>query len=355
MNHLLLEYLIRQILSEEEFTNLNVRSFVDRDTRTNKFVDYLKKGTAIPLKKGDDSVVVKSVEVVKNGVSTLYNPITQANELKKILPTLKSGDKLYLYSGDIKKNKKGELEPSGTKYSITAVAKTTDLGGKGKGGTLGPERAAIADLEKQFAQIGKPITVVLNDISYTDITGVTNVKENQKADFALVNSDGTPVIFISYKPGNSAKDIISYGGITAISAKSRDVQRFIEAVKTNTSDLKGLGYEFGAPLKDKGVILRAIYGSDFSSKKYGLNSVQALMQGDVKLTPNGGVYDLTSSHTILSPTIPDGSYEPYLNARFAGDRNQFGIQHCRMGIVPKDARTNIKSPFTNKQDNDKAI
>lgn len=331
MNHLLLEILIRAILSEEGFTSLNVRSFKDRADRTDKFVDALVAGRPLPLKKGEESVVVTKVDITKDGETTSYDPKTQSDELKTILPTLTSGNKLFLY------------DESGKKYSITAVAKTKELGGKGVGGTLGPERAAITSLEKQFQEIGKPITVTLGGESYPGITGVTNVKENQKADFALVSSDN-PTIFISYKPGSSAKDIISYGGITGASAQTDEVSKFIEAVKSKTSDFKDLGYEFGVPLSDESVALKAIYGSNYGAD-YGINNVQALMQGDVKLVAKGDSYELVSNHTILSPTIPDGLYEPYLNARFAGDRNQFGIQHCRIGVITKGARTNIKSPF----------
>ncbi len=339
MNHLLLEYLIRQILSEEGFTSLNVRSFADRDTRTTKFVNALEAGTPLTLTKGDDKVVVDRVQIIwkapKEGVESEQNYETSSKEdmtkLKQDLPELKSGDKLYLF------------DKSNKRYSITAVAKTTELGGKGKGGTLGPERAAIASLEKQFAEIGEAITVTLGGKEYPGITGVTNVKENQKADFALVAGD-TPVIFISYKPGSSVKDIISYGGITGAIADNEDVAAFIKAVQGKVSDFKNLGYEFGVPLADESVAQKAIYGSNFGAE-FGINNVQALMQGDVKLTPNGEVYELTSNHTILSPAVPDGLYEPYLNARFAGDRNQFGIKHCRMGVIPKGARTNIRSPF----------
>lgn len=334
MYRLLFEYLIRTILSEEEFTNLNVRSFADRDTRTNTFVDALKNNTPLTLARGEDKVVVDKVQIIWKDPKQEQNYMVDSNEdmskLKQDLPKLKSGDKLFLFVGS-------------KRYSITAIAKTTELGGKGKGGTLKPERAAIANLQKQFDDIGKPVTVILGGEEYPGITGVINVKENQKADFALVAGD-TPVIFISYKPGSSAKDVISYGGVTGANADVPEVADFIAAVKSKVTDFKGLGYEFGVPLKDESVALKAIYGSNFGGD-YGINNVQALMQGDIKLTPKGDVYDLTSSHTLISPTIPDGPYEPYLNARFAGDRNQFGIQHCRIGVVPKGARTNIKSPY----------
>lgn len=336
MRHLILEYLIKRLLSEEEFTSLNVRSFQGgaHATRTNKFVELLKNKTPLPLKKGE-SVVVDKVEIVKGGEKMEYDPVNDSEELKQVLPDLKSGDKFYLYSG-------------GDRYSITAVAKTKELGGKGKGGTLGPERAAIANLQKQFEEIGKPITVKFGGTSYDGITGVVNVKENQKADFALTRGD-TPAIFISYKPGSSVKDVISYGGLTGTSADNEDVKAFIKAVQDKVSDFEGLGYEFGVPLTDESVALKAIYGSQFGGD-YGINNVQALMQGNVRLEKKSDdVYELVSDHTIIAPTIPSGEYAPFLNARYAGDRNQFGVKHARFGVVPMGARKNIKNPLSNVQ------
>lgn len=331
MYNLLIERLIDSFLTEEDFKSLNIRSFQGsaHKDRTNKFVDYLTKGTPLPLVKDSKPVTVSNVLVTIDGKTTKYDPATQAEELKKVLPSLKSYDKLILQ------------DTNGSKYSISAFAKTRELGGKGKGGTLGPERSAIASLQKQFEEIGKPITVVLGDTEYPNVTGVTNVKENQKADFALVQN-GDPVIFISYKPGNSVQSVISYGGLTKGSEKADEVVAFVAAVKENVSDFEGLGYEFGAPLEDQAVARKAIYGVDYGSSTYGINNVQALMQGDIRLVQKGDVYELTSNHTIISPTIPEGDYAPYLNARYAGDRNQFGIKHARFGVVPMGARKNIK-------------
>lgn len=345
MYRLILEYLLRAFLREDGFTALNVRSFQDRADRTDKFVNALKDKKPLTLVKGGDPVVVTSVEIIKKGKDKeMYDPIKQAEELKQVLPTLVSGDKLYLYAGD-------------TKYSITTVAKTAELGGKGKGGTLGPERAAIKALQEQFDQIGTPIKVAIRGAEgtvYSGITGVVNVKENQKADFALAAGTAEKV-FISYKPGSSVKSVISYGGITEKSSTSHDeVAAFVKAVKERVSSFKGLGYEFGVPVKEPIVAQKAIYGKDFGSGEYGINNVQALMQGNVRLVQEkDDLYILESDHTVLSPTIPDGDYTPYLNARFAGDRNQFGIENCRVGVVPMGARKNIRSPFDSKPQDEK--
>ena len=358
MRHLILEYLIRRLLREEEFTSLNVRSFQGptHSTRTTKFVDAISsydeehKPKSVTLTKGGETGTIKSVRIIKKDelaakktdpnavIGTTYNTDDKAkmDQLKLDLPKLTSGDKLSL------------IDSNNKEHNITTVAKTKELGGKGKGGTLGPERAAIASLQKQFEEIGGPITIEIGGASYSGITGVTNVKENQKADFAFTNATN-PVIFISYKPGSSAKGIISYGGITSISAKSRDVQKFVKAVKEKAPDFEGLGVEFSVPVNDKGVALRAMYGSDFG-KAYGLNNVQAILQGDIILEKqSNGNYALVSNHSIIPPSVPSDEYAPVLNARYASDRNQFGIKHCRVGIIPAGARSNTKSPYEDVQ------
>jgi len=197
-----------------------------------------------------------------------------------------------------------------------------------------------------LTDIGKPITIVIGGVPYSNIDGITNVKENQKADFAFT-SKGVATVFISYKPGSSAKDMISYGGITKTSAESDEVTAFKEAVQNKTSDMDGLGIEYGVPLTDEEVALKAIYGTKYGSNGFDMNNVQALVQGtSLKLTlVKDNTYNLDASNVFTSPTIPTGDYAPWLNARYANDRNQFGIKHCRFGVVPMGARRRVESPF----------
>lgn len=326
MYRLIFEHIIRALL-EEEFLPLQKRSFADRETRTNLFVDKLKSKSPIDLTNGEQVIIDK---VTING-----DEYTQENfeDLKKVLPTLTGKDTIKFFKGD-----KG--------YNITAFAKTTELGGKGKGGTLGPERKVLSTLQKQFEEIGGPITLKIGDESYSGITGVQNVKENQKADFVFT---GDRPVYVSYKPGSGPKDMISYGGITKIGAQSKTVVDFINAVKGKTSSFKDHKVEYSIPLDpevDRELILKAMYGSQIGGAP-GENNVQVLLQGsNISLKKESdGVYSLSYSHAISQPQIPKGGYAPVLNARYASDRNQFGIQYCRVGIIPAGARPNAKSPF----------
>lgn len=312
-------------LLEDDFVALQKRSFANRSDRTNLFVDKLIKGDPIDLTKGEKVVIDK---IVING-----EEYSKANfeDLKLVLPTLTAKDSLKFFSGN-------------DKFNISAFAKTSELGGKGKGGTLGPERKALGGLQERFAEIGEPITLSVGGVSYEGITGVINVKENQKADFAFTRGDD-PVIFISYKPGSSAKDMISYGGITSVKSNP-EVASFIEAVKAKTDKMVAGGVEYGAPVTDEEVVLKALFGSQYEEGSPGLNSVQAIVQGsDLKLEGNGDKYTLTASKMITPSIIPtSGEYAPYYNARYADDRSQFGIKNCRFNIVPMGARKS-QSPF----------
>lgn len=87
-----------------------------------------------------------------------------------------------------------------------------------------------------------------------------------------------------------------------------------------------------------------MFGSEFSAGgNYGFNNVQGIMQGNIELKPVGdskdNIYSLDCPKIIYSPDVPtDDLYKPFYNARYAYDRNQFGIEHCRFNIIPKGSR-----------------
>jgi hypothetical protein len=326
MYRLIVEHIIRRILQEEEFTNLNVKSFIDHENRTNKFIDYLNSNTPITF-KGEEPKIITSVEILRKGEKepTSYDPKSQSNELKTILPDLKAGDRLFL------------IDVDGKAHSITAVSKTIDLGGRGKGGSLKAEKKAFASLQEQFSNIELPITLTIAEEKFEGVDGVVNVKENQKADFAFTINK-RPAIFVSYKPGSNPRGVILYGGITDL-AESSEVQSFIKAVQAKTKSMKEDRTEYGAPVKDLSVANKAMFGSNYGSN-FGDNNVQFIVQGDnLQLSGSEKSYTLQASHIIVSGKPPgEGSYEPYYNARYASDRNQFNIQNCRFSVIPVGAR-----------------
>lgn len=326
MNRLIFEYIIRTLL-DEEFLPLQKKSFANRKSRTDLFVQKLKDKKPIDLTNGKQAVIDKVL--INDKVYTRKN----FEDLKKVLPTLSSTDIIKFYEGD-------------KEYKISAFAKTAELGGKGKGGSLGPERKVLQELQAQFQEIEGPITLKIGNQSFEGITGISNVKENQKADFMFT---GKEPVYVSYKPGTTPKDMVSYGGVTKVAADSETVSSFVEAVKKKTPSFKEHKVEYSIPLnseRDQSLILKTMYGSQAGGAP-SENNVQLILQGsDIKLKKESDtVYSLTYSHVIFQPEIPEGDYAPVLNARYADDRHQFGIMYCRVGVIPAGARPNAKNPF----------
>ena len=337
---LVMEYIIRHILMEEadKWKNLDITSFQGdhHADRTTTFVADIKAGTPIQLQNGD-SIKVDKVQVVTidDPTGTYYEKASpnQMKKLQKVLPLLNRGDQLYLWSGE-------------TKHSITAVSKTIELGGKGVGGSTKPEQKVVASLNEQINKLEKPINISFNGTIYPGITGVELVAGGRKADFFFTSTDKLK-LYISYKHGSNTSGIISYGGITLVQ-DAPEVKKFIEEVQKQTTEMHKGSKEYGAEVLDMAVAEKVMFGSEFSAGgNYGFNNVQGVMQGSIELKPVGdskdNIYSLACPKVIYSPDVPtDDLYKPFYNARYANDRNQFGIQHCRFNVIPKGSRKNAK-------------
>jgi len=298
----------------------------------------LETSTPLQLVKSDQSIVVAEVEIIKkespNQLIKLTKP--EFRQLYSLLPGVTSGDRLYL------------CDEAGTHYSITEIAKTPELGGLGVGATTKYEKAVIDSLATQLKEIGKPITLHLGPYVFPEIDGVINIPGNPKADFAFTRR-GEPVAYISHKSGDSAKSIIHYGGVTELKGDLSEIDLFILAVKKRVVDFTSIGVEYTAPLLNQYLAQQAMYGIDFSPSNYGINNVHAVVQGNdliLQKVEQENTYSLSYNHALFPPEVPTGEYTPVLNARYAKDRNQFGIGHCRVYVVPEGARLAAVSPFT---------
>jgi hypothetical protein len=336
MYRLLFEYLIRTILSEEEFTNLNVRSFrgASHKNRTDKFVDFLQSGHPIPLKKGEDSVVVKSVEVIKDGKSTTYDPTTQADELKAILPELKSGDKLYLY------------DEGGKKYSITAIAKTADLGGRGKGNVAGGGIEAKQETAMKAKLDGRVVTLQVLDAageshSYNGINGFERIPGNKKADFKFTSEAGNDIYVQHKDPKHQQLAGVVRGALKDDDQVDAFVKRVYDEVKAN-GQLKKRIVE---PITDKTKQLLAMYGTADGS--FSEDAVEMYCIGDMKLDDiNENTVELKANKIYIYPEIPTD--DPIvLAATYRSGRNhksKYGlIEDVRIGLYFKSSLGSLDS------------
>ena len=75
----------------------------------------------------------------------------------------------------------------------------------------------------------------------------------------------------------------------------------------------------------------AVYGQDVGAPRTGVNNIDLLLQGPVKLKRTGSSYEVTSSiHTKSNGQPISGLYEPILLAVYKGDRSDYGIKNARL-------------------------
>jgi len=226
---------------------------------------------------------------------------------------------------------------NGKNYSISDLLKTSDFGGRGAGSGTAAEDVALLDISRQIKELGS-VNVVLEPggFVYKGISEATTFKGTPKADFSL-DAGNQELIFISHKDGTSAKDFQQYGGFKGLTSYP-EVQQFIKDVrKISGGEIKS-GQAFKRKIVDNEIALKAVYGLDFGSSKFGLNNCQVVLQGGITLKAlDNGTYLLGAHHKVLSPQMPTEEYTPYLYVR-KGDRNNAGIKNARFGVFPINYR-----------------
>ena len=84
----------------------------------------------------------------------------------------------------------------------------------------------------------------------------------------------------------------------------------------------------------------AVYGHDVKKGTTGVNNVDLVIQGPLKLKKVGSYYEVTSSyHTKSNNESITGQYEPIFLGVYKGDRSDHGIKGARITINPLGGRT----------------
>lgn len=306
-------------LNETDLSRTQLKKY---NARVYLFVDQFKDGEPFELKSGGE---IKAHTLVDGG-----KEFKTDSDREEIFNSIVNG------TGTL--TLKGEVDGEETAISTSNLKKTSRYGGKGAGSGTKIEDVALSDLSLaiQKANEGNPIDLRVGGTVYKNISGAKTVPGFPKADFTLENEDGESVVFLSHKAGSTAKQFQQYGGISDFSDHP-EVKEFIAAVKDELEDPEQMvpGSGFKKAIESKDLILKAVYGNDFQpGRDFGINNVQALVQGPVKVEKSGDTYFLDSNHTVLNPAIPDAGYYPTLYATFRKNRNQFGIRDIRFGIYP---------------------
>lgn len=200
------------------------------------------------------------------------------------------------------------------------------------------ELAVLQQINGYISKEGKPITVVAGKHTFQNIYGANKVEGTPKADIALVTYDAkskkfVDVCFISHKMGSSAADYQQYSGITdkADGANPGSISQdefvisFLRTLTGYHDAVVKTKQRYYRVITDKKLIGKAIYGPFFGSRKFGIDNIHLIGQGDAKFTKKSGKYYLDfSGHVSYNPNVTDfmkGDYTAIIGARYTAGRN----------------------------------
>lgn len=271
-----------------------------------------------------------------------------------VVKTLKAGNKIgtlisnTLHSVDNVANTKafpnGHFAQTSLGYvSIYAIRKPT------ASDVMKAEKMAIEHLDQAIKAIGMPITVYMGKFKFENVAGVGNIAGTPKADFALVDENGTEVAWISHKKEGGAKAFQQYSGVSEKSGLNTDkeVQKFFEEVADiieNESDGESLPFAVYKKVKSDKLINKAIFGPMYG-KAYGRENCHIIGQGEPILAPHKGNDDAFeirwSSHVTYNGEAKKFKTGAYTAALGVTKRNDPGRKFTYKGKVYRNARVMI--------------
>lgn len=218
------------------------------------------------------------------------------------------------------------------------------------------ELAVLQQINGYIAKIGAPITVVAGKHVFKDIYGANKVEGTPKADIALVTYDAktkkfVDVCFISHKMGKDASGFQQYSGITTKAdgmkagsiSKDKTLVAFLKKLTAFHSAVVDGKERFYTVIKDKTLIGKAVYGPQFGEKKYGIDNIHLIGQGDVKFTKTGDKHKMDfTAHASYNPDVKEfmkNDYTSIIGARYSSGRNYESggktYSNVRVLIMPK--------------------
>ena len=323
-------------------STLSLAELKKRVGRIETFVSKLESGSPFEI-QGPKNFKANSIRVYEK--STLKNVFTPKNkndnDFKSALlyfhKNAKSTDKIFISDG------KEEI-------SLGKIIKNHEFGGKGAGGSLKVESAAIKQtteaIEDAIKKAKGPIKIKCDNKIYDDIVAVEKTEGTPKSDFHLINSKNIAVIWVSHKDGSTAKHMQQWGGISQRVEPEifshKETQKFIEDLKKT--------YPQGLPpattvfryIKDNRLKMLSVYGNQFGSK-LGEQNVTVLLRGPVSLTQQGNHFAFSANHVHYNgDSVDSNGYEPVLMAIYRGDRSDVGVKGTRIVISPVGGRKGIE-------------
>ena len=232
----------------------------------------------------------------------------------------------------------------GHKIKLTSLYKDSEFSNRTQNTTIQQVLEVYSlshKLEEIKKQTNKPYVDVRVSETIYRVAYVISSPFGYKSDFHFVDINGNAVMHVSHKYGNSARDFQQWSGTS-----KRFQERIFNHPETIEfiSTLQNLGSELprastvARRISDDLLKQLAIYGTDFGSE-FGLNNVEAVLQGNLSLKNIGDCYMLIASHHGLrNPVVPSQNYEPVFLAVHKKDRSDHGIKNARITINPIGGR-----------------
>jgi hypothetical protein len=231
------------------------------------------------------------------------------------------------------------------KIKLSSLYKDSEFSNRTQDTTMQQDiqvKSVANQIENIKYSTGKKFVKIRIGNNYYDIVSVIDSAFGCKSDFNFIDISGDYVGFISHKHGNSPKDFQQWSGTS-----KRFQEPIFNHIETQ-SFIKELNSRFDTGLPSTSSIARKIinkelkmmacFGIDYG-KKFGLNNVNAIMQGNLLLKNQGDCYLLKGSHNVIqNGIVPNYSYEPIFIAVHKKDRSDHGIKDARVTINPIGGR-----------------
>lgn len=313
---LLLETILNEVMGFELKINekFNPLGFGDinktgREIRATKIAQKIESGEPFELVSGEQKIL----HFTKDDYTNLFLN-KELELLKKIAGTKVNSFPFF-------------KDDEGKQYGIGDLIKTQDFGGKGFVVGVHIEDREVETLTKQFEELG-PVNIKIGDKIYKNISKIEKPRANPKADFTLFDSDGKPQIYISHKDAGGFQQ---YSGVSVF-AKHPEVVSFVDKVKELTGGELQSKNSFQRNIEDEELKRKAMYGYE---NEFGVNKVQIICQGEMKLVQEGDNYIIKSQYQLIYPEVPTDKYNPKLAVTFRRGLNQQNVKNARFGIYPE--------------------
>lgn len=209
----------------------------------------------------------------------------------------------------------------------------------------------VSEFNKALENISKTTNgadISIGKFSVSNAVGVVAVVGKEpKTDFVVLRKSGNaliPALYISYKKGTSAKDFQNYSGLSEKTSEliwtHAETKKFFKKLRAMYESK--VQEEVKQEITDTDIVFHSIFGQDYG-KKYGLDNVNIVAQGSVKISQTGRVsYDHIMENGKIIPRA--SGYYPVFGARAATGRGAVTpsgerVEGFRIGIFPRAYRT----------------